>query len=380
MPGSTYDKEGKLKSAKDVEKAEKADKKELEKSLKDFDEKKISDSALAGSLKEGSFSVNGKKIEISKNDSLKDVFNRIKEETGGKVKAKYDHKKDSIEFKSSKEIELGSDSDSSNFLALAKLDDDGEKKIRSESRIHDGSSSNSGTAQASGGTQQTNNTSGSQTQGSTINGDSDDLDDEQNEVAEQKNPVSTKTDDYESSRVKYKEDRDRDSDSIESHKEMLRAQIKEEEVAAAAPKAESQNFRLTGLESSLNRMSTVSISAPEGGAMSLINPSSGESPKLNLFNVNDLFDENGAPQEITDKYAPPGTAAGNALIKGKEAIAEEANKLSFDATDFEKIVESNKQLMVTKFMSVDKAKDKAEEQVNFMSKNIFASFEYALDK
>lgn len=70
---------------------------------------------------DGFFTVNGKQVTVASTDSLKDVFDRIASVTGNAVTASYDSATDKISLSSSSEIILGAANDSSNFLAVAKL-------------------------------------------------------------------------------------------------------------------------------------------------------------------------------------------------------------------------------------------------------------------
>ena len=73
------------------------------------------------------FTVNGQQITISATDSLKDVFDRIKLATGNDVEATYDAGTDKITLTSlsSSEIVLGAANDTSNFLSVMKLANNG---------------------------------------------------------------------------------------------------------------------------------------------------------------------------------------------------------------------------------------------------------------
>jgi flagellar hook-associated protein 2 len=73
------------------------------------------------------FTVNGQQITVSATDSLKDVFDRIKSATGNDVEATYDAGADKITLTSlsSSEIVLGAANDTSNFLSVMKLVNNG---------------------------------------------------------------------------------------------------------------------------------------------------------------------------------------------------------------------------------------------------------------
>jgi len=89
----------------------------------------------------GSFTVNGKRIDVSLTDSLDTVLGNIETATGGTVTANYNETTDKIELRSSSAIVLGSGADSSNFLQAMRLANNGTQSIDS--------SSNLGTATAS---------------------------------------------------------------------------------------------------------------------------------------------------------------------------------------------------------------------------------------
>jgi len=73
------------------------------------------------------FTVNGQQVTISAADSLKDVFDRIKLATGNDVQATYDAGADQVTLTSlsSSEIVLGAANDTSNFLSVLKLANNG---------------------------------------------------------------------------------------------------------------------------------------------------------------------------------------------------------------------------------------------------------------
>lgn len=83
----------------------------------------ISNLRIKDDITEGNFSVNGQEITVAATDTLQDVFDAISIATSGVVSASYDSGSDKISLTSSSgELELGGDSDTSNFLSAMKLD------------------------------------------------------------------------------------------------------------------------------------------------------------------------------------------------------------------------------------------------------------------
>lgn len=81
----------------------------------------------------GTFSVNGQKITVALTDSLEDVFAAIGTATGGDVSATYDHVTDRVTLTSASEsaITLGAANDTSNFLRVLKLAQNGAATVTS---------------------------------------------------------------------------------------------------------------------------------------------------------------------------------------------------------------------------------------------------------
>lgn len=79
----------------------------------------------------GQFTVNGARVTVATTDSLADVFAAISAATGGDVTAAYDENTDTISLSSASEIVLGASNDTSNFLAVAKLANNGTGSITS---------------------------------------------------------------------------------------------------------------------------------------------------------------------------------------------------------------------------------------------------------
>lgn len=91
----------------------------------------LSDAGFATDVKAGTFSVNGKAITIATSDSLQEVFNKISDATNGDVTGSYDATNDKIVLTGSSEIILGSGTDTSNFLQVAKLTNNGTADVES---------------------------------------------------------------------------------------------------------------------------------------------------------------------------------------------------------------------------------------------------------
>ncbi len=83
----------------------------------------------------GTFSVNGAKVTVDTADSLQDVFDAISTATGGDVTAAYDNVTDTITLSSASEIVLGAANDTSNFLTVAKLANNGTGSVTSSNGL-----------------------------------------------------------------------------------------------------------------------------------------------------------------------------------------------------------------------------------------------------
>ena len=92
-------------------------------------------SASATGVTAGTFTVGGKQITLATSDSLQQVFDKISTATGGGVTGSYDAATDKISFSSSSAIVLGSATDTSNFLQIAKLYNNGTANISSNSPL-----------------------------------------------------------------------------------------------------------------------------------------------------------------------------------------------------------------------------------------------------
>ena len=79
----------------------------------------------------GTFTVNGAQVTVSASDSLQQVFDNIAAATNNTVTASYDATKDGIKLTSASAISLGSAADTSNFLQVAQLYNNGSGSIAS---------------------------------------------------------------------------------------------------------------------------------------------------------------------------------------------------------------------------------------------------------
>lgn len=84
----------------------------------------------------GVFTVDGQQVSIATTDSLQDVFDKISTATGGDVTAGYDPTSDGITLTSaSGNVVLGAANDTSNFLTVMKLVNNGTPAVSSSARL-----------------------------------------------------------------------------------------------------------------------------------------------------------------------------------------------------------------------------------------------------
>jgi flagellar hook-associated protein 2 len=95
----------------------------------------LGEAAFSTAIKAGTFSVNGQQVSIATTDTLQEVFDKIGTATGGAVTGSYDALTDTISLASAGEIVLGSAPDTSNFLAVAKLQNNGTGTISSSAAL-----------------------------------------------------------------------------------------------------------------------------------------------------------------------------------------------------------------------------------------------------
>ncbi len=91
----------------------------------------LSEAAFATAITAGTFTVNGAQVDIETDDTLQEVFDKISDATGGEVTASYDSSTDKITLSGSGTIVLGSATDTSNFLTVAKLTNNGTDTVAS---------------------------------------------------------------------------------------------------------------------------------------------------------------------------------------------------------------------------------------------------------
>ena len=89
----------------------------------------------AAAVTAGTFTVNGKQVAVALTDSLSQVFSAINTATGGAVTATYDHTTDQIQLSGGAEIILGAANDSSNFLTMMKLANNGTGTVASSGQL-----------------------------------------------------------------------------------------------------------------------------------------------------------------------------------------------------------------------------------------------------
>lgn len=91
----------------------------------------LSEAGFATAVTAGTFTVNGQQVTLATTDTLQAVFDKIAAATGNAVTAGYDPETDTITLTSSGEIVLGSATDTSNFLQVAKLYNNGSGSVSS---------------------------------------------------------------------------------------------------------------------------------------------------------------------------------------------------------------------------------------------------------
>lgn len=95
----------------------------------------LSNAGFSTAVSAGTFTVNGHQITVSTDETLQAVFDAIHTATGNAVTATYDATTDKISLSGAGEIVLGSATDSSNFLAVAKLNNNGSGAISSSAQL-----------------------------------------------------------------------------------------------------------------------------------------------------------------------------------------------------------------------------------------------------
>ncbi len=95
----------------------------------------LSSMTTAAAVTAGTFTINGNQVTIATTDSLNDVFTKISAATGGAVTAGYTAATDTMQLHSTSPIVLGASNDTSNFLAVMKLANNGTGTITSSSTL-----------------------------------------------------------------------------------------------------------------------------------------------------------------------------------------------------------------------------------------------------
>lgn len=95
----------------------------------------LGDAAFATAISAGTITVNGKQITIATTDTLQSVFDNIQVATGSEVTGSYNAATDTITLSSANPIILGSATDSSNFLQVARLNNNGTGAVTSTSQL-----------------------------------------------------------------------------------------------------------------------------------------------------------------------------------------------------------------------------------------------------
>ena len=96
----------------------------------------LANAGFATAVTAGNFTVNGKQVSVATTDTLQQVFDKIATATGNTVTASYDPTGDKIALTaSSGEVTLGSATDTSNFLQVAKLYNNGTGTVTSNNAL-----------------------------------------------------------------------------------------------------------------------------------------------------------------------------------------------------------------------------------------------------
>ena len=95
----------------------------------------VANAGFATPVSAGTFTVNGKQITLATTDTLQGVLDKISTATGGAVTGAYDSGTDKFTLSSSSEIVLGSATDTSNFLQVARLANNGTGTVSSSAAL-----------------------------------------------------------------------------------------------------------------------------------------------------------------------------------------------------------------------------------------------------
>ena len=96
----------------------------------------LSSAGFSTAVTAGVITVNGKQVTLATTDTLQGVFDKISSATGGTVTGSYDASTDKISLQSSSgEVVLGSATDTSNFLTVARLNNNGTNSVSSSAAV-----------------------------------------------------------------------------------------------------------------------------------------------------------------------------------------------------------------------------------------------------
>ncbi|MCX8156995.1 MAG: flagellar filament capping protein FliD [Verrucomicrobiae bacterium] len=95
----------------------------------------LSQAAFSRPVTAGTFTVNGRQISLETTDTLQGIFDKIAAATGGAVTGSYDAATDTISLTSASPIVLGAATDTSNFLQVARLSNNGTGTVTSRSAL-----------------------------------------------------------------------------------------------------------------------------------------------------------------------------------------------------------------------------------------------------
>lgn len=95
----------------------------------------LNQAAFGEVVRPGTITINGKQISVGATDSLQDLFDKISAATGGAVSGSYDPATDKIRLAGAGPIILGSATDTSNFLDVARLYNNGTEEIVSSGAL-----------------------------------------------------------------------------------------------------------------------------------------------------------------------------------------------------------------------------------------------------
>ena len=95
----------------------------------------LNSAGFSSAITAGTFTVNGKQITVDPTASLQSLFDAISTATGGTVTGSYDSATDKISLSSASPIVLGSSVDTSNFLQVTKLYNNGTGAVSSAASL-----------------------------------------------------------------------------------------------------------------------------------------------------------------------------------------------------------------------------------------------------